>query len=124
MELTLDKFKVYIPEVTLPDDRIWTYLQDGKNNVMRDGIDVSHNDFSELQKLNSLALMQDDKVTGIKSASSSGSAPEGISSISVAGLSVGFSGSSSVATKSGKMGYYIDYEVLLKKIRAFQNRIV
>jgi hypothetical protein len=127
MEITLNQFKVYIPNVTLDDSRIGIYLSDAKRAVERDGFDVNHPYFDELQKFYALALMQDDKVAGVKSATAIGNNPEGISSIGVAGINIGFAGSGgsqTTYTKSGKIGYYVDYENLVKKIRGFGARVV
>lgn len=127
MEITLEQFKQYIPDVTLDDARIELYLSDAKRAVERDGFDIGHKDFDELQKFYALALMQDDKVAGVKSATASGNNPEGISSIGVAGISIGFSNptsSNSVYTKTGKTGYYLDYENLVRKIRGLKGRLV
>ena len=126
MEITLEQFKIYIPNVTLEDTRIELYLSDAKRAVERDGFDVSHKDFDELQRIYALALMQDDKVVGVKSATAVGNNPDGISSIGVAGISVGFaspSSSQNVFTKDGKIGYYIDYESLKKRLNLFKGRI-
>lgn len=126
MQITLEQFKKYIPSVTLDDPRIQLYLDDAKRVVKRDGFDVSHLEFDELQKYCALALMQDDKVAGVKSASAVGNNPEGINSIGVAGINIGFqspSQSTTVFTKDGKTGYYLDYENLKKRIRAFQGRV-
>ena len=101
------------------------YLSDARRAVERDGFNVSHKDFDELQKLYALALMQEDKVSGVRSATSGGNNPEGISSIGVAGISIGFSNNSQTTmTKSGKTGYYIDYENLVRKLRSLEARIV
>ncbi len=127
MEISLEKFKTYIPTVTLEDSRLLVYLADAKRSVERDSISCSHHDFDELQKLYALALMQDDKVSGVKSGGGGGNTPEGIRSIGVAGINIGFAESSSSQTKttrSGKTGYYIDYEILLKKIHGMGVRIV
>jgi hypothetical protein len=129
LEITLEQFKQYIPDVTLDDTRIELYLSDARRAVERDGFGVEHKDFDELQKFYALALMQDDKVSGVKSATASGNNPEGISSIGVAGISIGFSnpssgGSGTAFTRSGKIGYYVDYENLVKKIRGFKGKLV
>lgn len=127
MEITLSQFKVYIPGVTLLDSRITLYLADAKRAVERDGFSVDHKDFDELQKLMALALMQDDKVSGVKSATAIGNNPEGINSIGVAGISIGFQGPSNtntVITKTGKMGYYLDYDNLKAKLNGLKGRVL
>lgn len=126
MKITLTDFKVYIPSVTLADERLQKYLDDAARAVKRDGFDESHEDFDELQRVLCLALMQEDKISGVRSATSAGQNPDGISSIGVAGISIGFqspSNSGSIITKSGKTGYYLDYELLKKKISGFKGRI-
>lgn len=126
MTLELTTFKQYIPAVTIDDPRIQLYLDDAARIVKRDGFDESHADFDELQKLCALALMQDDKVAGVKSATAVGNNPEGINSIGVAGINIGFqspSSSNSVFTKEGKSGYYLDYMNLKKRIWAFGGRV-
>lgn len=126
MILELAIFKNYIPLVTLDDVRIQLYLDDAKRVVTRDGFDESHVDFDELQKLAALALMQEDKVVGVKSASSVGNNPDGISSIGVSGINIGFqspSMTSVIRTAQGKTGYYLDYENLRRKLHGFKGRV-
>lgn len=126
MILDITTFKIYIPAVTIDDARIQLYLDDAKRIVKRDGFDESHDDFDALQKLCALALMQDDKVAGVKSATAVGNNPEGINSIGVAGINIGFQSptqSSVVYTKEGKSGYYIDYDILRKKLNGFKGRV-
>jgi len=136
MEITLEQFKLYIPTVTLTDPEIERYLTDAKRAVTRDGFSVSHKEFDELQRFYALGLMQEDKVSGVRtpaSSSGSGSGAEGISSISVAGISVGFrdpntssssSSASSGRTSEGKTGYFLDYDVLKRKLQFPRGRIV
>ncbi|MBK8397437.1 MAG: hypothetical protein IPL26_19660 [Leptospiraceae bacterium] len=126
MEITLEQFKQYIPSVTLDDPRIQLYLDDAKRVVKRDGFLESDEEFDALQKLAALALMQDDKVAGVKSASAVGNNPEGINSIGVAGINIGFQSPvamNRVSTRDGKIGYYIDYENLKKRIWAYCGRV-
>jgi len=126
MQISLEQFKQYIPSVTMDDTRIQLYLDDAKRNVERDGFDESHNDFDALQRIMALALMQDDKVAGIKSATTVGNNPEGINSIGVAGINIGFQNPSqvnTVLTSQGKAGYYVDYDILRKKLNGFRGRI-
>ena len=126
MEITLEQFKQYIPSVTLDDPRIQLYLDDAKRVVKRDGFLESDEEFDALQKLAALALMQDDKVAGVKSASAVGNNPEGINSIGVAGINIGFQSPvamNRVSTRAGKIGYYIDYENLKKRIWAYCDRV-
>lgn len=122
MILELAIFKNYIPSVTLDDVRLQLYLDDAARNVKRDGFDESHVDFDELQKLAALALMQEDKVVGVKSASSVGNNPDGIRSIGVAGINIGFS-ENNQNTAQGKSGYYLDYENLRRKLHGFKGRV-
>lgn len=127
MEITLEQFKLYIPSVTLEDVVIERYLSDSKRAVIRDGFGVSHKDFDELQRLYALGLMQQDKVTGIISATSSGDAPEGIRSIGVAGINIGFADSASAGRMdrtTGKIGYMADYIELVRKLNGLKGRIV
>lgn len=124
MEITLETFKQYIPNVTLDDTRIELYLSDAKRSVIRDGFDVSHTDFDELQKLMALALMQDDKVAGVKSATAIGNNPDGINSVSVAGVSVGFQNPGQMNTVHTQTGYYLDYDILRKKLNGLKGRLV
>lgn len=127
MEITIELFKLYIPNVTLDDVVIQRYLDDSKRAVIRDGFDVSHVDFDELQRLYAMGLMQQDKVTGVLSATSSGDAPDGISSIGVAGINIGFSGSKTASKfdkYSGKIGYMADYAELVRKLIYSESRIV
>jgi hypothetical protein len=127
MEITLEQFKLYIPDVTLEDVVIQRYLADSKRAVIRDGFDMSHIDFDELQRLYCLGLLQQDKVAGVLSATSSGDAPEGIRSIGVAGINIGFADSSTanrIDRFSNKIGYMADYSELVRKLRGLQGRIV
>ena len=127
MQITLLNFKQYIPSVTLDDTRLQLYLDDAKRAIMRDGFQESHSDFDELQKFMALALMQDDRVSGVKSASSVGNNPDGIGSIGVAGINIGFqspSQTTNVLTSKGKAGYYLDYEILVKKLNGLRGRVV
>lgn len=126
MEISLEQFKLYIPSVTLDDTVIQRYLSDAKRAVVRDGFSESHIDFDELQRLYALGLMQQDKVAGVISATSSGNAPEGISSIGVAGISIGFGGansSSKIDSATGKIGYMADYVQLVRKLNWGKGRI-
>ncbi len=126
MTLDLTTFKKYIPAVTIDDARIQLYLDDAARVVKRDGFDEAHLDFDELQRFCALALMQDDKVAGVKSATAVGNNPEGINSIGVAGINIGFQSPDAmnrVSTKDGKIGYYIDYMNLKKRIWAFGGRV-
>lgn len=127
MEIALEQFKPYVPSVTLDDVTLQRYLDDAKRAVVRDGFDVSHADFDELQRLYALGLMQQDKVAGVISATSSGNAPEGISSIGVAGISIGFGGansSSKIDKYSGEIGYMADYKKLVRKLIGLTGRVV
>lgn len=126
MTLDLTTFKKYIPAVTIEDARIQLYLDDAARVVKRDGFDEAHLEFDELQRFCALALMQDDKVAGVKSATAVGNNPEGINSIGVAGINIGFQSpdsSRTVSTVNGKIGYYIDYMNLKKRIWAYQGRV-
>ena len=127
MEITLEQFKLYIPDVTLDDTVIERFLSDSKRAVIRDGFDVSHADFDELQRLYAMGLMQEGKVAGVLSATSSGDAPEGISSIGVAGINIGFSGTKTASKMdrlSGKIGYMADYLELVRKLNKFKARLI
>jgi hypothetical protein len=126
MEITLEQFKLYIPDVTLDDTVLERYLVDSRRAVIRDGFPITHPDFDELQRLYCLGLLQQDKVSGVISATSSGDAPEGISNISVAGIGIGFSGTktaSKMDRATGKIGYMADYMELVTKLRGLQDRI-
>jgi hypothetical protein len=121
MEITLTEFKDYIPSVNLTDPQIERYLKDSKRAVERD-FPVSHPEFDELQRLYALGLMQEDKINGVRS--STGNVPEGISSIGVAGVSVGFQSPTSVLRNTdGKTGYFIDYDNLKRKLLRYKGRI-
>ena len=126
MLLDITTFKKYIPAVTLDDARIQLYLDDAARVVKRDGFDEAHLEFDELQRFCALALMQDDKVAGVKSATAVGNNPEGINSIGVAGINIGFQSpdsSRAVSTRDGKIGYYLDYMNLKKRIWAYSGRV-
>lgn len=127
MEIDLATFKTFISNVTLDDVSLQRFLDSSKRAVVRDGFDVSHIDFDELQRLYAMGLLQEEKISGMVSATSSGSAPEGISSIGISGITVGFSQSanaSKVDRLTGKIGYMADYEMLVRKIRKFKGRLV
>ncbi|MCB1176527.1 MAG: hypothetical protein KDK36_03005 [Leptospiraceae bacterium] len=119
MEISLETFKTYIPDVTLDDTRLNKYLADAKRNVIRDGVEESHPDFDELQRLNALSQMQKDKVSGVISVVSSGTNIEDISSINVAGIGLSFNrpnaGAGLYVNRNGHTGYLADYEDLLLK---------
>lgn len=121
MEISLIEFKKYIPKVTLKDDELMFYLKRAKRGVERDGFHVMHKEFDELQRLYALGLMQEDKVEGVPNPS--GDVPAGISSIGLSGLSISFKDSNSTRTSSGKVGFFLEYEVLVRKLRGFEGRI-
>lgn len=124
MEISLEEFRKSIPAVTLDDAAVTKYLTDSARAVKRDGVNSDHKEFDELQKFYALGLMQNDRVAGVRSAYAVGKNPEGISSMSVAGISLGFqSPSSSSFSSEGKTGYFLDYDVLLKKVRGLKGRI-
>lgn len=119
MEISLETFKTYIPDVTLDDTRLNRYLADAKRNVIRDGVEESHPDFDELQRLNALSQMQKDKVSGVISVISSGTNIEDIDSINVAGIGLSFNRPNASAglyvNRNGHTGYLAEYDDLLLK---------
>jgi hypothetical protein len=122
MELTLERFKKYIPKVILSDEDIVRYLNDSKRNVIRDGFDVSHEDFDELQRLHCLGILQLEDVKGINSAGFGGnSTDKKISSFNVSGISVSYANNSAngafISKTTGRSGYLGQYDELVRTLR-------
>jgi hypothetical protein len=122
MEISIIDFKTFIPKVALSDVEIASYLARSRRAVIRDGFYIEHKDFDELQRLYAMGLMQSDKIAGLPSPSSE--SPPGISSIGLSGLNIGFKTDSSPSSRSGKTGYFLDYENLKNQLYEYKDRIV
>ncbi|EKO62361.1 hypothetical protein FH593_04635 [Leptospira interrogans] len=124
-EISLSEFKLSLPEDTFEDPKLIWFLNRAKRNVIRDGIQESHSDFDELQRLFALYLIQ--KYNRAQNSLDPNNSGGAIESLRVEGIAISYSNvekNSDASDTISSSSYLQEYQVLLSKLIGMDDRLV
>ncbi|EKO86533.1 PF13262 family protein [Leptospira interrogans serovar Grippotyphosa str. 2006006986] len=124
-EISLSEFKLSLPEDTFEDPKLIWFLNRAKRNVIRDGIQESHSDFDELQRLFALYLIQ--KYNRAQNSLDPNNSGGTIESLRVEGIAISYSNvekNSDASDTISSSSYLQEYQALLSKLIGMNDRLV
>lgn len=124
-EISLSEFKLSLSEDTFTDTKLTWFLSQAKRNVIRDGIQESHSDFDELQRLFALYLIQ--KYNRAQNSLDPNNSGGTIESLRVEGIAISYSNvekNSDASDTISSSSYLQEYQVLLSKLIGMNDRLV
>lgn len=124
-EISLSEFKLSLSEDTFTDPKLTWFLSQAKRNVIRDGIQESHSDFDELQRLFALYLIQ--KYNRAQNSLDPNNSGGAIESLRVEGIAVSYSNvekNSDASDTISSSSYLQEYQALLSKLIGMNDRLV
>ncbi|EMO69802.1 PF13262 family protein [Leptospira santarosai str. 200702252] len=100
------------------------FLNQAKRNVIRDGVQESHSDFDELQRLYALYLIQ--KYNRTQNSLDPNNSGGAIESLRVEGIAISYSNvekNSNTADTISSSSYLQEYQTLLSKLIGLNDRL-
>ncbi|EMO14445.1 PF13262 family protein [Leptospira santarosai str. CBC523] len=123
-EILLSEFKLSLSEDTFTDPKLTWFLNQAKRNVIRDGIQESHSDFDELQRLYALYLIQ--KYNRTQNSLDPNNSGGAIESLRVEGIAISYSNvekNSNTSDTISSSSYLQEYQTLLSKSIGLNDRL-
>ncbi|MDI7209953.1 DUF4054 domain-containing protein [Leptospira santarosai] len=123
-EILLSEFKLSLSEDTFTDTKLTWFLNRAKRNVIRDGIQESHSDFDELQRLYALYLIQ--KYNRTQNSLDPNNSGGAIESLRVEGIAISYSNvekNSNTSDTISSSSYLQEYQTLLSNLIGLNDRL-